>query len=51
MKYRVRVVELHTDYVWVEAGSAQEAEDKAHEEAQCEYETIYSSEATGETED
>jgi len=51
VKYRVKVVEIHTDYVWVEADSAQEAEQKAHEEAQCEYETLYSSEVTGEMED
>jgi hypothetical protein len=49
MKYRVKVVEKHSDYVWVEADSAKEAEDKAVEHSECEYELLYSSEATGET--
>ena len=50
MRYRVKVVEKHSDYVWVEAGSAEEAEDRAHEYAECNYESLYSCEATGETE-
>ena len=50
MKYRVKVTEKHSDYVWVEAESAAEAEDKAVEFAECEFECIYSSDATGETE-
>lgn len=48
--YRVKVVEKHCDFVWVEAGSAEEAEDRAVEFAECEYESLYSSEATGESE-
>ena len=51
MKYRVKVVEKHSDYVWVEADSKEEAEDKAVAESMCEYELCYSSECTGETED
>lgn len=51
MKHRVKVTEKHSDYVWVEADSPSEAEDKAVEIADCEYECVYSSEATGETED
>ncbi len=47
-KYRVKVTEKHSDYVWVEAESAAEAEDKAVEFAECEFECTYSSEATGE---
>ena len=50
MKYRVKVTEKHSDYVWVEAESASEAEDKAVEFAECQFECTYSSEATGETE-
>jgi hypothetical protein len=37
--------------VWVDAVTAEEAEDKAHELAECEYESLYSAEATGETEE
>ncbi len=51
MKHRVKVTEKHSDYVWVEADSKSEAEDKAVEFAQCQFECVYSSEATGETED
>ena len=50
MKYRVKVTEKHSDYVWVEADSASEAEDKAVSDAECQFECVYSSEATGETE-
>lgn len=50
MKYRVKVTEKHSDYVWVEAESQSEAEEKAPEFAECEFECTYSSEATGETE-
>jgi hypothetical protein len=50
MKYRVKVVEKHCDYVWVEAESASEAEDLAPKYAECEYELLYSCEATGEYE-
>ena len=51
MEYRVKVVEKHSDFVWVEADSKEEAEDKAIAEAHCEFESVLSSEATGETED
>jgi len=37
MKYRVKVTELHVDYVWVDADSKEEAEAKAHELSECEY--------------
>ena len=50
-KFRVKVVEKHSDFVWVEAETAEDAEDRAHEFAQCEYESLYSAEATGETEE
>lgn len=43
-KYKVKVVEKHCDYVWVEADSAEEAEDKAISEAECMFELVYSSE-------
>lgn len=49
--YRIKVTEKHCDYVWVEAGSAEEAEDMAHEFSECEYELLYSAEFTGETEE
>ena len=48
-KFRIKVVEKHSDFVWVEAETAEEAEDKAHNFAECEYESLYSAEATGET--
>lgn len=51
MRYRIKVVEKHSDYVWVEASSSSEAEEKAHELAQCEFESLYSAEFTGETEE
>jgi len=50
MRHRVKVTEIHSDYVWVEAESQSEAEDKAPEFAECEFECAYSSEATGEIE-
>tara|TARA_R110002051_G_C8658701_1_gene488687 strand:- start:1021 stop:1182 length:162 start_codon:yes stop_codon:yes gene_type:complete len=49
-RFKVKVTEKHVDYVWVEAESASEAEDKAVEFAECQFECVYSSEATGETE-
>lgn len=51
MKYRVKVIERHSDYVWVEADSPDEAEDKAVELAECEFEALVDSKATGETEE
>lgn len=51
MKYRVKVAEKHSDYVWVKADSKEEAQDKAVSEANCQFECVYDSEATGETED
>jgi len=50
-KYRVRVVERHADYVWVEAESESQAEDLAPSFSFCEFECVYSSEATGEIEE
>lgn len=47
MKYRVKVTEMHSGYAWVEADSPSEAEDKAVELAECEFECVYSYEATG----
>tara|TARA_R110002096_G_scaffold54377_1_gene140313 strand:- start:1040 stop:1195 length:156 start_codon:yes stop_codon:yes gene_type:complete len=51
MKYRVKVTEKHSDYVWVEAESKSEAEGLAVAESWCEFEGVYESEATGETEE
>ena len=50
-RYRVEVTERHVEYVWVDAESEEEAEDKAVEFAECEFMCTYSSEATGETEE
>ncbi|MCP4990489.1 MAG: hypothetical protein GY928_31950 [Colwellia sp.] len=49
--YRVKVVEWHVDFVWVEADSEAEAEANAYKISECRYECLYSSEATGETEE
>ena len=40
-RYRVKVVEMHTDYVWIEADSREEAEARAHESAECEFEALH----------
>jgi hypothetical protein len=49
MRYKVKVTEKHSDYVWVEAETKSEAEDLAVEVAECVFECAYDSEATGET--
>ena len=49
-KYRVKVTEKHSDYVWVEAESASEAEDLAPQEAECQYESLYDCEVVEECE-
>jgi hypothetical protein len=49
-RYRVKVTEHHSDYVWVNASSEKDAERKAPKFASCEYELLYDSKATGETE-
>jgi hypothetical protein len=46
MEYRVKVTEKHSDYVWVEADSEEEALSKAPEHAQCEFECLYDCEIT-----
>lgn len=61
MKYKVKVTEMHSDYVWVTANSSQEASEKALEFAECNFECVWSSEVvrieeettelTGETND
>lgn len=47
-RYRVKVTEKHSDYVWVEAESASEAKDNAHQLAICEFECLYDCEVVGE---
>jgi len=47
MKYRVKVTEKHSDYVWIEAKSAEEAKQLAPIEAQCEFECLYDCEVVG----
>jgi hypothetical protein len=41
MKYRVKVTEKHSDYVWVEADSPAEAKELAPAYAACEFECLY----------
>ena len=49
-KYRVKVTEKHSDYVWVEASSREEAKKAAVYESKCEYECVFDSEIVGEYE-
>ena len=49
-KYRVKVTELHTDFVWVYADDEEEALADAHVEAQCEYECLWDCEIMPEEE-
>jgi len=39
-RYRLKVVEVHTDYVWIDAESVTEAKAKAHEASECEFEYL-----------
>lgn len=48
--YRVKVIEMHSDYVWVEAESAEEAKSMAPEIAECEYEALHDCEVVEERE-
>lgn len=47
MQYRVKVTEVHSDYVWVEANSAEEAKDLAPQYAECQFECLYDCEVVG----
>jgi len=38
--YRVKVTEIHSDYVWVLATTEKEAKSLAVSEAQCEFESV-----------
>lgn len=40
-RYRVKVTELHTDIVWVEADSDEEAKDLAVGESNCTFDCSY----------
>ena len=51
MKYRVKVTEKHSDYVWVDANTQEEAKHKAIELAVCEFECFYDCEIADQTED
>ncbi len=42
--YRVKVTEKHSDYVWVEAESEEEAMNMAPQHAECEFECLYNCE-------
>ena len=46
--YRVKVTEVHSDFVWVEADSKEEAEELAPAHAVCEYESTYDCELVAE---
>ena len=39
--YKVKVIEKHSDYVWVKADTEEEAKDKAMMESECEFEFVY----------
>jgi hypothetical protein len=43
-RYKVRVIEHYVDEVWVEAESQKEAEDKALDEAETQYECLWDTE-------
>ena len=47
-RYRVKVTEKHSDYVWVEAESSSEAKDLAPSYADCKYESLYDCEVVEE---
>lgn len=49
-EYRVKVIEKHSDYVFVTAASAEEALEKAPSEAYCEFECLYDCEIIDERE-
>ena len=38
--YRIKVTEIHSDYVWVEADSADQAKDLAIGLSACEFEAV-----------
>ena len=40
-RYRVKVTEKHSDYVWVEAKSPELAMNYAVQSAECEFESLY----------
>jgi len=47
-RYKVRVVESHVDYVWIEAPTAREAADLAPALSECNYECLYDCEIVDE---
>ena len=47
-EYRVKVIEKHSDYVWVKANNAEEAQELAIDQAECEFETLYACEIISE---
>ena len=49
--YRVKVTEKHSDFVWVEAKTKEEACEKAPGFAHCEYECLYDCEVVSEEEE
>ena len=48
--YKVKVIELHTDIVIVEAENEEEAKDIAAMEAKCQYDCVYDYEILSEVE-
>lgn len=49
-EYRVKVTEMHVDYVWVKANSAEEAKKLAPAHSECEFESLYECEIVEEYE-
>ena len=49
-EYRIKVIELHSDFVWVTASSEEEAKEEAVKHSQCEYESLYDCEVWTERE-
>lgn len=50
-RYRVKVTEKHSDYVWVDAESPEEAKAKAPEVSDCQFECLYDCEIFGTDDD
>lgn len=40
-KYKVKVIELHTDVVWVYAESKEEAKNEAQAQSDCRFDCVY----------
>ena len=47
-RYRVKVTEKHSDYVWVDADTPEEAKALAPQHEECEFESLYDCEIVAE---